>query len=325
MFKVHHVPGTLGRSGLLSDLGGGLGGLSSRSGGSSVSGSLSLLLGRLRSSLGGGRSLSRGGSGLGGGLGNGLLLLVLRLLLLCLVLLLAEQGTEDRGTLPASRPLALVGLDVLGLLLGRSVDNSSGLSGSRGGGLGSRSGLLSRSGGLLRLLLLRLLLLLNRLRLEGSNGGLVLLRLGDSLGELLGLGDLGLDLVDPVVALGSRGSLEGVLVTLGGQDKLVGAVGGGLSSFGLEETGEQRQRIGHVKKHAPMHTSKGTYQGNGAGGGGLVSALLVEEQETLAGLAGPGGEVVVLQQSRGLLDVNGLRTEPEELLGVDEVPVRRTS
>lgn len=66
-----------------------------------------------------------------------------------------------------------------------------------------------------------------------------------------------------------------------------------------------------------------TYQVNGAGGGSLVGTLLVEEQEALAGLAGPGGQVVVLQQSRGLLDVDGLRTEPEELLGVDEVPMRR--
>lgn len=63
-----------------------------------------------------------------------------------------------------------------------------------------------------------------------------------------------------------------------------------------------------------------THQCDGAGGRGLVLALLVEEQQTLSGLAGPCGEVVVLQQRGHLLGVNGLGAEPEELLGVDEVP-----
>lgn len=66
-----------------------------------------------------------------------------------------------------------------------------------------------------------------------------------------------------------------------------------------------------------------THQCDGASGRRLVLALLVEEQQTLAGLAGPCGEVVVLQQRGHLLGVDGLRAEPEELLGVDEVPGAR--
>lgn len=63
-----------------------------------------------------------------------------------------------------------------------------------------------------------------------------------------------------------------------------------------------------------------THQSDGAGRRRLVLALVVEEQQTLAGLAGPCGKVVVLQQRGHLLGVDGLGAEPEELLGVDEVP-----
>lgn len=63
-----------------------------------------------------------------------------------------------------------------------------------------------------------------------------------------------------------------------------------------------------------------TYQVDGAMGSGLVLALLGEEQETLAGLACPGGEVVVLQESGDLLRVDRLGAEPEELLAVNEIP-----
>lgn len=63
-----------------------------------------------------------------------------------------------------------------------------------------------------------------------------------------------------------------------------------------------------------------THEGNGAGRSRPVLALLAIEEETLAGLACPGGQMVVLQQSGGLLGVDGLRAEPEEFLGVDEVP-----
>ncbi len=43
--------------------------------------------------------------------------------------------------------------------------------------------------------------------------------------ENLGLLDLELQLLDPVIALGSAEGLEGVLVALGSEDKLVGALG----------------------------------------------------------------------------------------------------
>lgn len=62
------------------------------------------------------------------------------------------------------------------------------------------------------------------------------------------------------------------------------------------------------------------YQVNGAGGSSLVGALLVDEKQSLASLGCPGSEVVVLQQCGDLLNIDGLGTEPEELLGVDKVP-----
>lgn len=68
---------------------------------------------------------------------------------------------------------------------------------------------------------------------ERGEGGLVGLRLGDSGGELLGLGDLGLQLLDPVVALSLSGGLEGVLVALAGEDKLVGSLEGRLGGIVL--------------------------------------------------------------------------------------------
>lgn len=248
---IHHIPGSLGGGGLLSSLALGL-----LSGGSSVGSGGSL---RLLGSLGGGlRGLSNGG-GLGGGgrrslLGDGLLLLVLGLHILSsgglALLVTAKESTEDRGTLPAGRALALVLLGVSGLLLGLLLGlalggglSSGSLSGGRdGGALGSR-GLLNGLRGIgLGLLVLGLLLLLFLLLLllldgggEGSESGLVLLRLGDSLGQLLGLSDPQLDLADPVVALGSAASLEGVLVSLRRQDELVGALGGGLSSIVLDD------------------------------------------------------------------------------------------
>lgn len=62
------------------------------------------------------------------------------------------------------------------------------------------------------------------------------------------------------------------------------------------------------------------YQVNGAGGSSLVSALLVDEKQSLASLGCPGSEVVVLQQCGDLLNIDRLGTEPEKLLGVDKVP-----
>lgn len=242
---VHDIPGALGRSGLLSSLALGLlsGGLGSGSG-------LRLLgsLGGSLSGLGGGGGL--GGSTLGRGLSDGLLLLVLGLDILSsgrlALLVTAEESTEDGGALPAGGALALILLGVstllLGLLLGLALGGLSGGGSLSGGSALSGGSLLSGLGGLsLGLLVLSLLLLLLFLLLllldggrEGSEGGLVLLRLGDGLGELLSLGDPQLDLADPVVALGGAASLEGVLVSLGGQDELVGALGGRLGSIVLE-------------------------------------------------------------------------------------------
>lgn len=62
------------------------------------------------------------------------------------------------------------------------------------------------------------------------------------------------------------------------------------------------------------------HQVDSAGGGSLVGTLLVHKEQSLAGLACPGSEVVILQQRRDLLDIDGLGAEPEKLLGVDEVP-----
>ena len=70
-----------------------------------------------------------------------------------------------------------------------------------------------------------------------------------------------------------------------------------------------------------------TYQLNDTSRGLLVSLLGVE-QETLAGLRGPGngmvsniGDLLVLQVGRKLLSADGIGTEPEVCLGVDDVPL----
>jgi hypothetical protein len=60
-------------------------------------------------------------------------------------------------------------------------------------------------------------------------------------------------------------------------------------------------------------------------GRGLLT-LLAEEEEALASLSSPRGDVVGdvsnlvgLERAMGL-EINGLRAEPEELLGEEEVP-----
>jgi len=59
---------------------------------------------------------------------------------------------------------------------------------------------------------------------------------------------------------------------------------------------------------------------------GSLVALLAVEEEALAGLSGPRGDVVgdigsLVGLERGnRLEVDGLRAEPEELLGIEEVP-----
>jgi hypothetical protein len=276
----------------------------------------------LNGSLGGGRGLSDRGSGLdGGGSDNGLggsggsLLLgslsargdsLGGLVLLLGLLLLAEEAAEDALALAAGRAALLGGL--LGSLLG---DGRGGLDGGnssgsldRGSRLGGLSG--SGSGGLL--------LLGRGSGLEGLEGGLVGLSLGDSRGNLLGLSDLQLQLRDPVVAVSSVGSLEGVLAALGGEVELGGAIGGGLSGIGL---GVMLASILTMRSNCHAH------QVDDADGG----RLLAEEEKALAGVRGPGG--VVVASLGGLLaaavvgerlGVDGVGAEPEELLGVDEVP-----
>jgi hypothetical protein len=70
-----------------------------------------------------------------------------------------------------------------------------------------------------------------------------------------------------------------------------------------------------------------SYEVDGAVGSSLVTLLAVEE-ETLAGLGGPRGDMVGnisdlvgLERGDGL-EVDGLSAEPEQLLGVQEVPDR---
>lgn len=68
------------------------------------------------------------------------------------------------------------------------------------------------------------------------------------------------------------------------------------------------------------------YQLDGTLGSGLV--LLTEKEETLASLGSPRLDVVgdvgnLVGLERGeRLEVDGLGAEPEELLGVDEVPLK---
>lgn len=182
--------------GLLGSLGGGNGLLS----GSNLSVSLGGLDGG--NSLDGGSGLSRGLLSLG--------------LLLGQDVLLAEA--EEGSALAAGR--ATLRLLSLGLLL-------SSLNVLLGGvlSLGGVGSLLSDN----RLSSLGLLL---RSGLQRLKSVLVSLRLGDGDGNLLGLGDLGLDLGDPVVSLGDVSGLEGVLVALGSEVELV-AVDLGLRSVRL--------------------------------------------------------------------------------------------
>lgn len=70
-----------------------------------------------------------------------------------------------------------------------------------------------------------------------------------------------------------------------------------------------------------------TDQVEDTGGGGLVLCALGEEQKTLAGLAGPGGDgvgdggLLVLVEGRQLLRLNSVVAEVEETLGETEAPV----
>lgn len=153
-------------------------------------------------SLDGGDHLRRGLLGLDVLLGQGVLLAE------------AEEGSALAAGRATLRLLSLgLLLSSLKVLLGSVLSL---------GGVGS---LLSDNGlGSLGLLL--------RSGLQRLKSVLVSLRLGDGEGDLLGLGDFGLDLGNPVVTLGDISGLEGVLVALGSEVELV-AVDLGLRSVGL--------------------------------------------------------------------------------------------
>ena len=226
-----------------------------------------------------------------------------------LLLLLAKEVSEDGGALAAGRAtlglflLRLLLLSLL-LLLGGLGDGSS----LGGGSLSGRGGLGSRLDSGCLLLLLR--------GLELLKGSLVRLRFGDSGGKLLGLRNLGLQLGDPGITLGECGGLEGMLVALGGEVELVGALGDGVGSLSLFRSASASWSTA---------ASRFAYQLDGALRGRLL--LLAEEQQTLAGLRSPRsdvmrniGNLVGLERANSL-DINGIGAEPKELLGVNQVPL----
>lgn len=222
--------GSLGNGSLLClgglDHGSGLGGGLNRGNGSNDRSDNGSGLKRNDGSLSDSRSLG------GRSIGDGSLLSGLDLILLVLLLVggrVALTEAEEGSSLAAGRSaLGLLRLDLLldlldllllGGLLGHDIVNRDDL-------LGLGLFLLGSLGNLL-------LLLSNGSGLVALSGGLVVLGLADGGGKLLGLCDLELQLCDPVVALSSVGGLEAVLVTLGGEVELVGAIGLGLGGISL--------------------------------------------------------------------------------------------
>lgn len=71
-----------------------------------------------------------------------------------------------------------------------------------------------------------------------------------------------------------------------------------------------------------------TYQAEDTSGGGLVLSALGEEEQTLTGLASPGGNrvgdsgLLVLVEDSELLGLDSVILEVEETLGETERPVR---
>lgn len=293
---------------------------------------------------GGGLSSSRGlrGGGLGGGLsGLGLLslglfslgfllllfflLLLLLFLLLLSLLLLAKERSEKGGALARAR----AALGVLLLVLFSRGRSSSSSSSSRG--LFLLLGLLVIF--LLSLTLLSLLLgfllVLGGLSSGSSNNrlgqllklSLVALTRGDGLLLSLGLGGLGLQGGDPAVALSSVGGLEGVLVAVQLEEELIGALLGNIGNIGLFH-------VSPVPFGAIIHPC-GTYQADDASGSSLVLSTLGEEEQTLAGLAGPGDDrvgdsgLLVATEDGQLLGLDSIVAEVEEALGEAEAPVWR--
>ena len=106
-------------------------------------------------------------------------------------------------------------------------------------------------------------------------------------------------------------------MALGGEVELVGAINGRLRSIGL----------GSESAQEPANSRNGmAYKVDGTVGRSLV-ALLAEEEQALASLGSPRGNVVSdisdlvgLERGDGL-QVNRVGAEPEELLGVEEVPM----
>lgn len=263
---------------------------------------------RLSSSLGSGLGnslagwLSSGSSLAGLSLLGGLLGGLLLLGLLLLSILLAEQGAED------ARPLARLGAGLGGVLLLLL------------GGDHLISALLRNSGLILLLLLLGLLG-------DNSNGSwlgqllklsLVTLAGGDGLLLGLGLGRLGLDGDNPAVALGGAGGLEGVLLASNLELELAGALLGHIRDIGLD---------GLAKVHTSRHEKPlATYQVDDVARVSLVLGALGDEQQTLAGLTGPGGDgvgnsrLLVLVEVDELLGLNSVIVEVEEALSEAQAP-----
>jgi len=110
-----------------------------------------------------------------------------------------------------------------------------------------------------------------------------------------------------------------VLVTAGCEVEGNGAFWGKIRNFGLEDN----ELVSCLRKVE----IKLTYQVEDTSGGSLVSGLLAEEQEALASVRGPGcivvgsgGLLLSAKIAREALGLNGLSTEPEELLLEDKAP-----
>lgn len=112
-----------------------------------------------------------------------------------------------------------------------------------------------------------------------------------------------------------------MLVALGGEVELVGAVDLGLSSIGL-----RGWRLAYCDMPAVGELENSgsiTYQADDARG----VLLVTNEEKTLASLGGPGdvrvsslGRLLALEVVGEGLGLNSLSAEEEELLGRNEVP-----
>lgn len=146
---------------------------------------------------------------------------------------------------------------------------------------------------------------------------LVTLAAGNSLLLRLGVGDLGLKSGDPAVTLNGVGGLESVLGTVNLEEELGGTLLGQVSGIGLFLLISFNETI----------FMWSAYQAEDTSGGGLVLSALGEEQQTLTGLASPGGDgvsnsgLLVLLEDSELFSLNSVILEVEEALGETETPV----